>query len=281
MAFRFSYSVVWLACLCLCVMGPDSQLAWGETPQAAKAPAAKKPNPVFAAVEDVPGLPRVLLIGDSISMGYTLDVRQLLAGKANVHRPPTNCGSTEMGVAGLEKWLGTGDWDVIHFNWGLWDINRRVNGQRDVAGKVAATEAEYAERLEQLVQRLKQTNAQLIWASTTYVQGGLGRRTGDEVRYNEIAADIMKKHGVQVNDLHALSATFPRYGSAEAGQPEMFRGVGNVHFTDTGSRVLAEQVAATIQQVFKTEKSRAMKFQGKAANVPGGASSNVPALIGD
>ncbi len=42
--------------------------------------------------------PRVLLIGDSISMGYTLGVRARLAGKANVHRPPENCGDTARGV---------------------------------------------------------------------------------------------------------------------------------------------------------------------------------------
>ena len=45
---------------------------------------AKAPNPSMAPITDVAGLPRVLLIGDSISIGYTLPVRQELAGKANV-----------------------------------------------------------------------------------------------------------------------------------------------------------------------------------------------------
>ena len=37
-----------------------------------------------------PKLPSVLLIGESISKGYTPEVQKLLAGKANVHsRPPT------------------------------------------------------------------------------------------------------------------------------------------------------------------------------------------------
>ena len=112
---------------------------------------------MLAPIIDVPGLPRVLLIGDSISLGYTLDVRELLSGKANVHRPPANCGSTAMGVQNLDAWLGDGKWDVIHFNWGLWDINRRVNGKRNVDGEIGATEQEYAERLEELVVRLKKT----------------------------------------------------------------------------------------------------------------------------
>ena len=37
-------------------------------------------------VLDDPKLPRVLLIGDSVSRGYTLAARKYLAGKANVHR---------------------------------------------------------------------------------------------------------------------------------------------------------------------------------------------------
>ena len=88
--------------------------------QEAKAPAKKKaaPNPAFTPTVDVAGLPRVLIIGDSISIGYQPALREALAGKANVHRPGTNCGPTSRGVEQIEEWLGDGKWDVIHFNWG-------------------------------------------------------------------------------------------------------------------------------------------------------------------
>ena len=76
----------------------------------------------MAPVEDVAGLPRVLLIGDSISIGYTVPAREALRGKANVHRPLTNCGPTTRGLENLSQWLGDADWDVIHFNWGLHDL---------------------------------------------------------------------------------------------------------------------------------------------------------------
>ena len=59
----------------------------------------------------------MLLIGDSISIGYTLPVRKLMQGKANIHRPLTNCGPTTKGIAEIDKWLGKDKWDVIHFNW--------------------------------------------------------------------------------------------------------------------------------------------------------------------
>ena len=80
------------------------------------ATAAKEPS--FEPVTDEPKLPRVLLIGDSISMGYTVPVRNLLKGKANVHRVLENGGPTTNGLAKLQTWLGKGKWDVIHFNWG-------------------------------------------------------------------------------------------------------------------------------------------------------------------
>ena len=51
-----------------------------------KPKANRAPDPAFATVEDQPGLPRVLLIGDSISIGYTVTVQKALAGQAK--RPP-------------------------------------------------------------------------------------------------------------------------------------------------------------------------------------------------
>ena len=57
--------------------------------------------PAYVPVKDVRGLSRVLLIGDSISIGYTLAVRRALKGKANVQRPADNCGSTDRGVERL------------------------------------------------------------------------------------------------------------------------------------------------------------------------------------
>ena len=56
--------------------------------------AQEKNDPAFAPVTDDPKLPRVLLIGDSISIGYTIPVRKLLEGKANVHRIWENGGPT-------------------------------------------------------------------------------------------------------------------------------------------------------------------------------------------
>ncbi len=55
-------------------------------------------------VVDDPKLPRVLLIGDSVSRGYTLATRAARTGKANLHRAPENCGPTANGLKKLDVW---------------------------------------------------------------------------------------------------------------------------------------------------------------------------------
>ena len=171
--------------------------------------AQKKPNPVFAPIEDVENLPRVLLIGDSISIGYTLAVRDELRGIANVHRIPTNGGPTTNGLKQLDKWLGNKPWDVIHFNWGLHDL-KYMNEKGTLVpvseGKQQVPPADYEKNLEELVTRLQKTGAKLIWCQTTPVpEGATGRIRGDEVTYNEIATRVMNRHNIAIDDLYTVA----------------------------------------------------------------------------
>jgi hypothetical protein len=140
-------------------------------------------------VQDDPDLPRVLLIGDSVSRGYTQSVRNALVGKANVHRAPANCGPTSLGLQKLDVWLGDGKWDVIHLNFGIHDRNTPI--------------AEYSQRLEQLVDRMKKTGAELVWASTTPIPDDPANKqtAASIVERNEAAAQIMQKHGIAIDDL--------------------------------------------------------------------------------
>lgn len=181
-------------------------------------------------------LPKVLIIGDSISMGYTVPVQRLLAGKADVHRIPANGGPTSRGVANLDKWLGDGDWDVIHFNWGIHDLKHMPDGKRQVEP------ADYEKNLRALVARLKETGAKLIWAATTPIPAPplKPERTFGEVgEYNAIAAKIMKENGIPTDDLHAHM--LPRF--AELHKPQ------DLHYLPEGYEFLAEKVAAQIEAV--------------------------------
>lgn len=175
-------------------------------------------------VEDDPELPRVLLIGDSVSRAYTLTARRELAGKANVHRAPANCGPTATGLKKLDIWLGDGKWDYIHFNFGIHDR--------------ATPLPEYRERLEELVTRMKATGATVIWASSTPLPDLPAKKWTalSMVERNAAAAEIMKKHGVEVNDLFAVMN--PRL--------EEFQNPDDCHFKETGNQFLGQQVARFI-----------------------------------
>lgn len=193
-------------------------------------------------IQEVAGLARVLLIGDSISIGYTLPVREQLKAKANVLRVLENSGDTARGLAKLDEWLGAGKWDVIHFNFGLHDLKYLDAAGKYVGpgeGKQVATLEQYEANLRQIVLRLRRTGAKLIWASTTQVpEGSLGRVKDDELKYNETALKVMRENGITIDDLHAVVA---------AAAPDVQR-PKNVHFTEDGYRLLARSVAASIEE---------------------------------
>lgn len=231
--------------LCLVVFQTSSALAQdkpAETKKAADAKQVKKkqPSPSLAQITDDPKLPRVLLIGDSISIGYTLDTRKLLEGKANLHRIPTNGGPTTNGIANIDKWLGNGKWDAIHFNWGLHDLKYVDDKKQNTdpgKGRVQVPLDEYEKNLRDLVARMKKTGAKLIWCTTTPVPSGSPARVeGDERKYNEAAAKVMKEQGVMVDDL------------CEFARPQLdkIQLPANVHFNGDGSKFLAGKVAESI-----------------------------------
>ncbi len=181
-------------------------------------------------------LPRVLLIGDSISIGYTEPARRLLQGKANVSRIPVNGGPTTNGLENLASWMAGKRWDGIHFNWGLHDLKLDSEGRHQVPIE------QYGKNLRELVKRLKATGARLVWASTTPVPvvpaGKLNpaRNSSDVPLYNAAAKRIMDENGIPIDDLYAFA--LPRLAVIQ--QPS------NVHFTEAGYDALAGQVAAAI-----------------------------------
>jgi hypothetical protein len=214
-----------------------------DTPAKAKKKRARKGNSAMAKIEDVQGLPRVLLIGDSISIGYTVATRTLLKGKVNLHRIPANGGPTTRGLSEIDKWLGDKKWDVIHFNWGLHDLKymgskgQNLANPKDPANKQQVPPAEYDKNLRKLVERLQKTEAKLIWTTTTPVaKGTKGRVHGHSAAYNKIARKIMDEHKIAIDDLYTLAL----------GQLDKIQLPKNVHFKPEGSKVLAHQAANSI-----------------------------------
>lgn len=205
---------------------------------------ANTPEPVFAPITDDAKLPRVLLIGDSISIGYTLAVREQLAGKANVHRIPENGGPTTNGLAKLDKWLGDKKWDVIHVNFGLHDVKHvDEKGQNTSADKgVRQVKPEqYEKNLQEIKQRLEKTGARVIFCTTTPIPAGaMSRVPGDEVEYNKIALRVFQ-NGAAINDLYTFALP----------QLNKIQNQADVHFTYEGSKILAGKVSETIERALK------------------------------
>ncbi len=97
--------------------------------------------------------------------------------------------------------------------------------------------------------RLKATGAQLIWANTTFVPPQeAGRKIGDDRRYNRVAEKIMRRHGIAITDLNAVTRGFAS---------DLFVEVGNVHFTKAGYQVLAQVVEEGVEKALKRLKSKA------------------------
>ena len=180
-------------------------------------------------VMDNPQLPRVLLIGDSVSRGYTQSVRKTLTGKANVHRAPANCGPTSLGLKKIDVWLGDGKWDVIHFNFGIHDRNTPLD--------------EYSQSLEQLVERMQATGAKLVWASTTPIPDDAAKNqtAASIVERNETAAAIMAKHNVAVDDL--FTSITPHLATMQ--------NPNDVHFNAAGYEFLGQRVASAITEALQ------------------------------
>lgn len=241
-----------LACLSMLLFCGSAP---GDTPEAESAAEVKR-GPW--AVEPNPDLPNVLILGDSISIGYTQSVRKLLAGKANVFRPHTpngmkavNCQGTTLGVREIDGWLAGHAWDVIHFNWGLHDLKHvKVAGKSQNSASFEdprqADPEVYERQLAALVEKLKATGATLIFATTTPYPAGTrpARLPEDAGHYNEIALKLMEANQVGVNDLYALTE-----GRLEELQPPR-----NVHFNRRGNEVLSGKVAESIEAVLRENK---------------------------
>ncbi|MES2597327.1 MAG: SGNH/GDSL hydrolase family protein [Verrucomicrobiota bacterium] len=208
--------------------------------------------PTFAA--DAAAKKRLLILGDSISIGYTPYVQKMLADEMVVIRPmrdgkPENCSGTTSGVANLDRWLQLdgGKWDVIHFNWGLHDLKHvKAGGAKGAASDLAtdppqATVEVYEKHLREIVAKLKATGAKLVFATTTPVTEEpmkVYRNNADVIRYNEAALRVMKDNNVAVNDLYSFVK--PRMKELQI-QP------ANVHFVPAGSEALAAEVVKTVK----------------------------------
>lgn len=183
----------------------------------------------------------LLLIGDSIRMGYDKSVKKTLEGKANVIFPQENCRFAAYVLRYFHEYLGEykgEDIDVIHWNAGLWDCLRIFEEDPQTPVEV------YAYYIERICVRIKKLcpNARVIFATSTKVLSEKMKvnfkRYNEEIeKYNEVAVNVVKKYGFEVNDLYALSLTLPE--DVHSDPVHYYTPVGTEAFTNKVLSVVA------------------------------------------
>jgi lysophospholipase L1-like esterase len=153
-----------------------------------------------------PELPKVVLAGNSIRLGYAPLVAKALEGKAIVIIAGENGGDSGNLLAHLDDWVIRAKPDIVHWNAGLHDLkfNRQTRTHQ-------VELPQYEANLQQIAARLKkETQASLIFASTTPIlderhagrKADFDRFESDVRRYNLAATRTLKEAGIPVNDLH-------------------------------------------------------------------------------
>jgi lysophospholipase L1-like esterase len=186
-------------------------------------------------------LPAVILIGDSIRMGYQAVVAGELEGTAEIWGPEQNGGNSANLLNHLDEWVLGREAAVVHVNCGLHDLRREFGSARH-----AIEPEEYARNVRQILGRLKaEFRGQVVWATTTpvneqwhHANKGFDRFAADVDEYNRLAAGIAGELEVPVDDLFSVVA--------EAGRDRLLREDG-VHFTEAGSALLGKVVADFIR----------------------------------
>jgi dienelactone hydrolase/lysophospholipase L1-like esterase len=203
-------------------------------------------------------LPKVVLLGDSIRLGYAPLVKEQLKGEAQVISPEPNGEDSGRLLQNLDEWVIRQDPDVVHLNAGLHDL--RLLKQ---TGRHQVEQERYEANLQEIIGRLRnETKASLIFASTTPILDSRHARRGldydryeaDVVRYNQVAVGVMRSLQVPINDLHWL---------VEQQGTEAIMLNDGTHFTVEGYEKLAAAVADSVRRELKVRNYRPLPSPAK------------------
>ena len=184
---------------------------------------------------------KILLVGDSIKMGYVDYVRDALADVAEVYSPTENGRFAINVLRFIHDWKKTLQWpedmDLIHWNAGLWDlINLYDDGPLTPLPFYEQAVARVDRRFRLLFPRAK-----LVFATTTSVieserKPHIHRSNAVICEYNEAARRALAPTDTVINDLYATTIRFPDSYHSDA-----------VHFyTPEATERIGGQVLATI-----------------------------------
>lgn len=185
-------------------------------------------------IEGTNKVKNVLLVGDSIRIGYDKSVKKSLENTANVIFPSENCRFAAYVLRNFHEYLGEikgEDIDVIHWNAGLWDCLRLFGEDPHTPVDV------YKYYIERICIRIKKLcpNAKVFFATSTSVLSEKMdkdfKRYNEEIRqYNVAAEEVVKKFGFEIDDLYTLSESLPE--NAHSDPVHYYTPVGTEAFTN-------------------------------------------------
>ncbi len=190
----------------------------------------------------------ILLVGDSIRLGYDLSVRKSLEGIANVYAPLENCRFASYILRYIHTYkdlVPEGKVDILHWNAGLWDCLRLFEEEPHTPIDV------YAYYIERICIRIKKLmpDAKVIFATSTTVQSEKMdkdfKRYNEEIaKYNEAAVAVVKKYSFAVNDMFPVSMVLPEEAHSDT-----------VHYyTSIGTEAFTKQVLTHLAPLLDTDK---------------------------
>jgi len=181
---------------------------------------------------------KVVLLGDSIRMGYQPLVTQKLAGKADVWGPGENGRHSLWELDHFQPWVAEQQPDVLHVNFGIHDAVIMEDGQFQILPD------QYRLCLRRFIKLAKDLGTTMIWATTTprytpsqEVPPAQWPKMKEIDDYNAAALEIVKSEALPINDLHQVII--------DNGYAKCLSDDG-CHMSDFGNDVLSDAVVAAV-----------------------------------
>ena len=189
---------------------------------------------------------KIILLGDSIRMGYDKYVKMALDGVAEVYSPVENCRFTQYMLRFIHKWVGDSgfgeDTDLVHFNVGLWDVIQIMYDEPITPIDV------YEQYLHRICKRIRECcpKAKIVFATSTPIHQANYEsvkhefwRSNETIKaYNAVAVKVMKEHGIEVNDLYALME----------GAPDHYFSDRTHYYTKDATEIMTGRVLQVIEE---------------------------------
>ncbi len=185
---------------------------------------------------------KIILIGDSIRLGYDKYVKDALDGVAEVYYPNDSARFSEYTFRYLSDWKHDNGWgddiDLVHWNTGLWDV-LEMYGEAPISNP-----QQYGEtigKIERQIKILFPRAKQIFATSTSVIEEKYGwdrkRHNATIEEYNKIAIDALSGTGCVIDDLYTLTKNAPM--EIRAGDPTHF-------YTPEGTKLIGDRVLSFI-----------------------------------